>query len=144
MCTACQKQMNGIGRRKKTMAKKRSKRRGIRGFSTGDIQSVATQTVIPGIIGAIGANYLDKLPFLKDNPQYSNYGGIAIGLLLATMTKNPMIQAAGVGLSIVSGGRVAGDLLDGQAATNGLGRLLPPGTPSVMISGLDDTGVKTM
>jgi len=120
--------------------KKGTKRRhrSIRGLNTGDAGAFATQTLLPGILGAIAANHLDKLPFLKDNPRYVNYAGIVLGSVAAIATKQPMLQAAGVGMAIVSSAAVANDLLDGQA-TNGLG-LLYPGQASRGIAGGADDG----
>lgn len=109
---------------------KRRRSRSIRGFNSGNIQSALTNQVLPGVLGAVAANYLDKIPGLSTNPQYTNYAGLAAGVLLATMTKNPMLQSAGVGMAIVSGRNIANDLLDGQ----GTGvNLLSPGQRSYNI-----------
>lgn len=126
MCTACQKAAVGRKKGKKIMKRRR---RSIRGFSSGNIQSALTNQVLPGVLGAVAANYLDKIPGLSSNPQYTNYAGLLGGVLLATMTKNQMLQAAGVGMAIVSGKNIANDLLDGQPGVN----LLAPGQRSYNI-----------
>lgn len=131
MCTACQK-MAGIGRKRKTMAKKRksTRRRRYIGAAKGGVQSALTQTILPGVVGGVLTNYLDKLPGLSSNPQYVNYAAVAGGIALAVFTKNPMLQAAGAGMAIVGGKKVVDDLLDGQVS--GLG-LLSPGARSFSI-----------
>lgn len=131
MCTACQK-MAGIGRKRKTMAKKRksTRRRRYIGAAKGGVQSALTQTILPGVAGAVLTNYLDKLPVLSSNPQYVNYAAAGIGLLLVAFSKNPMVQAGGVGMAITGGKKVFDDLLDGQVS--GLG-LLSPGARSFSI-----------
>lgn len=114
---------------------KRRRRSRVSGINSKDIGSVATQYVLPGVAGAIAAGFLTKLPFLSSNPQYTNYAAIVGGVVLAASSRNTMLQAAGVGMAIKGGAAVAGDLLDGQ----GVG-LLPPGVPSVRISGLSGAG----
>lgn len=106
------------------------RRRSIRGFNSGNIQSAFTKQVIPGILGAVATNYLDKIPGLSTNPQYTNYAALLGGVLLATMTKNAALQAAGIGMAIVGGKKVADDLIDGQGA--GV-NLLSPGQRSYNI-----------
>lgn len=136
MCTACQSKMNGLrkrgGKKSKTMTKRRRRSR-VSGLNSKEIGGVATSLLLPGIAGAIAGTYLNKLPFLSSNPQYVNYAAVGIGLVLATSMKNPMVKAAGVGMAIGGGKAVAQDLLDGQ----GVG-LLPPGVPSVRLSGLSN------
>jgi hypothetical protein len=142
MCTACQNKMNGLkSRRKGTKTKRSMKRRRrsrVSGLNSKDIGSVATKYVLPGIAGAIAASFLKKLPFLDkdENKEYRNYAAIVGGLVLTASTKNPMLQAAGIGMAIKGGTAVAVDLLPESL---GIG-LLPPGVPSVRISGLNGPG----
>jgi hypothetical protein len=132
MCTACQNKING----RKKMAKKhktRRRRAGVRGVSQKGIGNFATQTLLPGVAGAIAGNFLNRLPFIKDNPQYAPWAAAVGGTLVATMSKNSMIQAAGIGMAISGAAQVAGDVLDG---VKGVG-LLPPGVPSRGVAGTD-------
>lgn len=132
MCTTCSK-MAGVGRRKSNkMEKKTRKSRKYRRVSgvKGGIGGTLTTTILPGVVGGVLTNYLDKLPGLSANPQYVNYAALIGGVALAAFVKNPMVQAAGVGMAIVGGKKVADDLLDGQVS--GLG-LLSPGTRSFSI-----------
>jgi hypothetical protein len=130
MCQACQNKING----RKKMAKKhktRRRRAGVRGVSSKGISNFATQTLLPGVAGAIAGNFLNRLPFIKDNPQYAPWAAAIGGTLVATASKNSMIQAAGMGMAISGVAQVAGDLLDG---VKGVG-LLPPGVPSRGVAG---------
>ncbi|MEZ4925571.1 MAG: hypothetical protein R3A50_04795 [Saprospiraceae bacterium] len=106
------------------------RRRSIRGLSTASISNTLTGQVLPGVLGGVAANYLDKLPGLDQKPQYVNYAAVGGGLLLAVMTKNKMLQAAGIGMAIVGGKKVADDLLDGQGVMHGL---LPSPAPQYRI-----------
>lgn len=137
MCS-CKNKTNGIGRKKSSkMAKKRKaprRRRRISGFNSKDIQGVATSAVLGGAGAVVLKMILDKaLP--AEYAAYTHYAQIGAGILLTAMSKNTMIQAAGLGAATVGAAAVVTDLTDG---VNGLG-LLPPGVPSVRISGLGDT-----
>lgn len=123
MCTACQSKVNGMKKRKKTIRRRR--RSAIKGLDAG---SFFTQTALPGIIGAVAAQFLPKLGIPA---QYQNYAALAAGVGLNIVTDNPMLNAAGAGMAIVGGAAVVSDLLDGQ---NGMG-LLPPGVPARGIAG---------
>lgn len=129
MCKQCQ----SIGKmaKKKKGARRRNRAR-VSGLNTKDAGSFATGTLLPAIVGAVAAGFLDKLPFLDKNPQYVNYAGVIIGTGLAIATKSPMAKAAGVGMAVVSGAKVANDLLDGQG---GVGLLLPGQSARGVISG---------
>jgi hypothetical protein len=143
MCKACQSSVNGLrkrGKKRKPMARKRRNSR-VSGLNTKDVGSVAQNWVLPGIAGAVAATYLDKLPYLDKHPQYVNYAAIAGGLALAVATKNPMAIAAGIGMAISGGAAVANDLLDGQGGPKTLG-LLPPGVPSLRISGTPESQIQ--
>lgn len=141
MC-GCQNKINGIGRKKSSkMAKRKSprRRRRISGLNSKDIQGVATSAVLGGAGAVVLKMILDKvLP--AEYAAHTHYAQIGGGILLATMSKNTMLQAAGLGAATVGAAAVVTDLTDGVA---GLG-LLPPGVPSVRISGLaEPTGVVT-
>lgn len=131
---ACSCQSKGIGRKKsKPMAKKR-RRHSIRGISKSGLTGVATSA----IIGGVGAVVISKVltSILPANyQQYSNYAAAGAGLLVSTMTKNPQLQAAGLGAATVAASRIIGDLADGQSNIN----LLPPGQPQYRLSGTPDT-----
>ena len=141
MCNACNK-MNGLGRKRKgqkkskTMGRKRRTSR-VSGLNSKDAAAVAQTYILPGIAGAVAAKYLDKLPFIKDKPEYMNYAAIVGGVLLAVATKNPMVTAAGIGMATVGGAGVVADLMDGSSTPKGLG-LLPYGERALSISGFPD------
>lgn len=126
MCTQCQNSIKGMKKRKKVTRRRRTSR--IRGLNAGSAGNFLTQTALPGVAGAIAANYLPKLGIPA---QYQNYAALGLGLLLNIATNNPMLNAAGTGMAIVGGAAVVGDLMDGQ---NGLG-LLPPGVMARGIAG---------
>lgn len=131
MCTQCQSKINGMKKRKKAQKRRRTSR--IRGFNAGDAGGFITQTALPGVAGAIAANYLPKLG-IPD--QYKNYAALGLGVLLNVVTNNPMLNAAGAGMAIVGGAAVVSDLMDGQ---NGVG-LLMPGQQARYIAGMERGG----
>jgi hypothetical protein len=121
----------GDGKKGSTRRRRTSR---IRGLNAGDAGNFLTQTALPGVAGAIAANYLPKIGIPA---QYQNYAALALGLVLNLATNNPMINAAGAGMAIVGGAAVVNDLLDGQ---NGLG-LLPPGVTARGIAGNGNGGM---
>lgn len=132
MCTQCQSKINGMKKRKKGQKRRRTSR--IRGLNAGDAGAFLTQSVLPGVAGAIAANYLPKLGIPA---QYQNYAALGLGLLLNVATNNPMLNAAGAGMAVVGGAAVVSDLMDGQ---NGLG-LLMPGQSARYIAGPERAGM---
>lgn len=133
---ACSCQKNGIGRKKSKHMEKRRRRHSIRGISKAGITGVATSAVIGGV-GAvvIGKALAAILP--ANYQQYSNYAAACAGILVATMTKNTQLQAAGLGAATVAAARIVGDLADGQSIN-----LLPPGVPTYrMNGGYQESGV---
>lgn len=140
---ACSCQNKGIGRIKSSykMAKQKNRRRRARvsGLNSKDVQGFAVSAVIGGVGSVILKMVLDKvLP--AEYAQYSSYAQIAGGVLVGVMSKNSMVQAAGMGAATVGAANVVADLTDGQ--TNTLG-LLPYGRPSSYVASIQE-GVKTM
>ena len=126
MCS-CQQ---GIGRKKnrkmanKKKATRRRRRSGVHGANSSDIQGLATAAFIGGAGAIVLKKVLDAvLP--ADYTQYTSYAQIAAGVLVGSMSKNPMLQGAALGASTVGAYNVVQDLVDGQTATNGLGLLAP-------------------
>lgn len=140
---ACSCQKAAIGRKKKSMAKKRksTRRRSIRGLNSKDMGSIATSAIVGGGGAVVVKMILDKvLP--AEYTQYTHYAQIAAGIGLATMSKNPHLIAAGLGAATVGAAAVVGDLTDG---VNGLGLLPPGGSPQYRIAGAGngtDTEIK--
>lgn len=126
----CSCQNKGIGRKKsKNMAKKR-RRHSIRGISKSGIAGVATSALIGGV-GAVVVGKVLKAALPPDYAQYINYAAAGAGVMLSTMTKNPHLQAAGLGAATVAAAQIVGDLADGQGGI----QLLPPGQPQYRLSG---------
>lgn len=120
---ACQnKSINGMKRRKS-----------IRGFSTKGLGSIFTGQILPIGVGYLAGNYLPGL-VLKNNPQYGNYLALGLGAVLAT--QKGMLSGIGIGMATKGVVGVVGDLLDGQGVN-----LLPPGVPSLRISGTPDAPI---
>lgn len=125
MCS-CQNKINGIGRKKsRKMAKKRRvtrRRSHVGGLNSKDLAGVATSAALGGVGAVILGMVLDKvLP--TEYQQYTHYVKIAGGVAIAAMSKNRMVQAAGLGAATVGAASVVHDLTDGVAGVN----LLPPG-----------------
>jgi len=131
---ACSCQSKGIGRKKsKPMAKKR-RRHSIRGISKSGLTGVATAALLGGVGAVVIGKALNAI-LPADYQKYSNYAAAGAGMLVSTMTKNPQLQAAGLGAATVAAARIVGDLADGQATVG----LLPPGQPQYRLSGTPDT-----
>lgn len=128
MCKSCS--MNGYGRKK---SKKTMKRRRISGISKKGISKLVTEDLLPVTAGYVAGKYIPGL-ILKNQPQYENYLALAAGALLGA-TQKGMVAKLGLGMAVKGAAGVVGDLMDGSV--NGLG-LLPPGVPSVRISGYGD------
>jgi predicted phage gp36 major capsid-like protein len=141
MCS-CQNKINGMGRKKsKKMAKKKTSKRRysrVRGLNKNDLQTTAMAAVIGGVGAHVLGMILEKvLP--AEYAQYTHYAKIAGGVAVAAMSKNKMLQAGGLGAATVGAAAVVADLTDGVNGVN----LLPPGRPSVYVSGTTD-GVTTL
>ena len=132
---ACSCQTKGIGRKKsKPMAKKR--RRSIRGISKAGMTGVATAALIGGVGAVVIGKALSAI-LPADYQKYSHYAAAGAGVLVSTMSKNPQLQAAGLGAATVAAAAIVGDLADGVHGTNI--NLLPPGQPQYRLSGTPDT-----
>lgn len=129
MCTSCSK-MNGYGRKK---LKKTMKRRRISGISKKGFGKMVTEDLLPITAGYVAGNFLPGL-VLKNNPQYANYLALGLGAVLGT--QKGMLAKLGLGMAVKGASGVVADLMDGSSV-QGLG-LLPPGVPSVRISGYGD------
>lgn len=131
----------GIGRKNsKKMANKKTKRRRPRvsGLNSKDMQGVATSAALGGVGSVVLKMVLDKvLP--AEYAQYTSYAQIVAGVAIAAMSKNTMVQAAGLGAATVGAANVVQDLTDGQVSGMGL---LPYGKPSTLIAGYNDGDVK--
>ena len=137
MCSACQSKMNGLKRRKK--AKKTMKRRRrIGGLSTKGLTNTLTGTILPVAAGIVAGYQVPNL-VSKAHPEYGNYAAIALGLFLAG--QKGMVGNLGIGLAAGGAAGVVIDLVP-DLKVNGLG-LLPPGVPSVRISGPSDMAYNT-
>ena len=125
------------------MAKKKSPRRRrsrVSGFNSKDLQGVAMSAVLGGAGAVVLGMILDKvLP--AEQQQYAHYIKIAAGVGLAAMTKNTMLQAAGLGAATVGAAAVVSDLTDGTAVS-GLGLLRPGGQRQYALAGADGFGDK--
>ncbi len=129
MCTSCSKSMNGYGKKtKKTM-----KRRRISGINKKGIGKMLTEDLLPITAGYVAGNFLPTL-VLKNNPQYANYLALGLGAVLGT--QKGMLAKLGLGMAVKGASGVVADLMDGSGVS-GMG-LLPPGVPSVRISGYGD------
>ena len=122
--------MNGYGKKtKKTM-----KRRRISGINKKGIGKMLTEDLLPITAGFVAGNFLPTL-VLKNNPQYANYLALGLGAVLGT--QKGMLAKLGLGMAVKGASGVVADLMDGSGGVQGLG-LLPPGVPSVRISGYGD------
>jgi hypothetical protein len=126
--------MNGYGKKSK---KKTMKRRKISGISKKGIGQMVTQDLLPVTAGYVAGNFLPGL-ILKNSPQYANYLALGLGALLGASQKG-MLAKVGLGMAVKGAAGVVTDLMDGSNV-NGLG-LLPPGVPSVRISGYGDSAM---
>jgi len=117
------------------MAKKRKpsrrRRASVRGLNSKDASGFLMQAAL-GALGAIVFKKVVSAVLPAEQAQYANYALVAGGVGAALLVKNPTIAAAGLGAATVALSNIGEDLVDGQAATNGLG-LLRPGVPSVRI-----------
>lgn len=136
MCS-CQNKINGIGRKKSyKMAKKRKssprrRRASVRGLNTKDITGVATSAVLGGAGAVVLKMVMDRvLP--AEYAAHTHYAQIAAGVLVAAMSKNSYLQAAGLGAATVGAAAVVGDLTDGVAGVN---LLAPGGMPQYRVAG---------
>jgi len=134
MCTSCSKSMNGYGKNKK----KTMKRRRISGINQKGIGKMVTEDLLPITAGFVAGNFLPGL-VLKNSPQYGNYLALGLGALLGASQKG-MLAKVGLGMAVKGASGVVADLMDGSGSVQGLG-LLPPGVPSVRISGYGDSAM---
>ena len=115
------------------MAKKRKttrrRRASVRGLNTKDAGGLLMKGVLPGAVGAVIAKMAIEKFLPAEYQQHGNYALVALGLSASLLVKNPMVQAAGLGASIVGATAIGQDLVDGQAIG-----LYPPGQPSVRIA----------
>jgi hypothetical protein len=121
--------MNGYGKKKS----KSMKRRRISGISKKGFGKMVTEDLLPITAGFVAGNFLPGL-VLKNNPQYGNYLALGLGALLGT--QKGMVAKLGLGMAVKGASGVVADLMDGSGVS-GMG-LLPPGVPSVRISGYGD------
>lgn len=136
----CSCQMKGIGKRKNMAKKKTRRRRSIRGLNSSSLQSTATAAVLGGAGAVVMGMILEKvLP--AQYVQYTHYAKIAAGVGLAAMSKNHMIQAAGLGAATVGAAAVVSDLTDG---ISGGVNLLPMGQPSAYVAARQEGGVNVL
>lgn len=78
------------GTKKRTMARRMSKN-----SLTGQLTNIAVATV-----GYIVADQVNKLPFIKDNPQIANFAKLGIGVYLAMTSRNAMLISAAQGAAL--------------------------------------------
>lgn len=95
---------------------------------------MVTEDLLPITAGYVAGNFLPGL-VLKNNPQYANYLALGLGAVLGT--QKGMLAKLGLGMAVKGASGVVADLMDGSGGVQGLG-LLPPGVPSVRISGYGD------
>lgn len=136
----CSCSVKGIGRKKsKPMSKKKTRRRPrVSGLNSRDMQGFATSAALGGVGSVVLKMVLDKvLP--AEYTQYTSYAQIIAGVTIAAMSKNTMVQAAGLGAATVGAANVVQDLTDGQVSGMGL---LPYGKPSALITGYNESEVK--
>ena len=95
---------------------------------------MVTEDLLPITAGFVAGNFLPGL-VLKNSPQYGNYLALGLGALLGASQKG-MLAKVGLGMAVKGASGVVADLMDGSGVS-GMG-LLPPGVPSVRISGYGD------
>lgn len=113
------------------MAKKTRRRRSIRGLNSSGIQSTVTAAALGGVGAVVFGMALEKI-LPAEYVKYSHYAKIVGGALMASMSKNKMVQAAGLGAATVGAASVVGDLTDG---VNGVGLIRPGGQYQYRIAG---------
>ncbi len=132
---ACSCNVKSIGQRKSKMATKtKRRRRSIRGLNSSGIQSTVTAAALGGVGAVVFGIALEKI-LPAEYIKYSHYAKIVGGALMASMSKNKMVQAAGLGAATVGAASVVSDLTDGVNGVSGLGLIRPGGQYQYRIAG---------
>lgn len=114
------------------------KRRSVSGLNAKDIQGIAIDSVLPATIGFLVGQILTKqlTVFQGKNATIANAAKIAGGIVLASQGSG-MLNNMGIGIAAEGANAIVLPMLKkgGIARVN----LLPPGEPSVYLSGIPMT-----
>jgi len=111
------------------------KRKGVNGFSTNGLQSVAMNDVLPATVGYLAGEVLDKqLTMFAGNSTTGNIIKLAGGIFLAAQGGG-LVTRMGIGLA--ANGAVGFALPALQKANIAGVNLLPPGSFAAKLSGFD-------
>jgi len=114
---------------------KSKKRRGVNGFSTNGLQSVAMNDVLPATIGYLAGEVLDKqLTLFAGNSNTGNIIKLAGGIFLAAQGGGLLTR---MGIGLAANGAVGFGLPMLQKANIAGVNLLPPGSYAAKLSGFD-------